>query len=103
MLRRYFFPEHIREIPAELPPTTLPLPPLEQVPSIQDPTLDARASTGADKSKEYLPSAKDTPPEDAFTIKDVVSQVEEVESKSKTGSAELKAIDSKEGPQLAKK
>ena len=98
-----FFLEHIREIPADLSPIALPLPPLEQVPSIQDPTLNARASIRADKGKETLPSAKDTSPEDALTIKDVVSQPKEAESKSKTESAKLKAADSKEGPQSPKK
>ena len=87
----------------DLPPTALPLPPPEQVPSIQDLTLDVGASIGADKGKETLPSAKDTPSEDALTIKDVVSQAKEAESKSKIGSAELKAADSNEGPKSIKK
>ena len=55
-----FFPEHIQEAPADLPSTALPLPPPKQVSNIQDPTLDAEASTGAGKGKEVLPSAKDT-------------------------------------------
>ena len=37
------------------------------------------ASIRADKGKETLPSAKDTSPEDALTIKDVVSQPKEAE------------------------
>ena len=68
-----FFPEHIRKALVDLPPLAQTLPPLEQVSSIQDPTLDAEASTEAGKGKEVLPSTKDTQSEDALTIKDVVS------------------------------
>ena len=73
LFRSIFFPEHIREAPTDLPSTALPLPPPEQVSSIQDHTLDAEASTGVGKGKEVLPSAKDTQSEDALTIKDVIS------------------------------
>ena len=73
-VEKIFFPEHIRKILVDLLSTALPLPPPEQVPSIQDPTLDVWTSTGADKGKETLSSAKDTLLEDALTIKDVVSQ-----------------------------
>ena len=93
-----FFPEHIREAPADLPSTAQPLPPPEQVSSIQDPSLDAEAFTRASKGKDVLPSAKDTQSEDAFTIMDVVSQAKAAESKSDAGDAKLKAVDSKEGP-----
>ena len=41
-----FFLEHILEAPADLPSIALPLPPPKQVSRIQDPTLDAEASTG---------------------------------------------------------
>ena len=44
-----------------------------------------------------------TLPEDALTIKDVVSQAKEAKSKSKIESAELKAADSNEGPKSIKK
>ena len=54
-----FFPEHIQEALANLPSTAQPLPPPKQVSIIQDPTLDAKASTGAGKGKEVLPLAKD--------------------------------------------
>ena len=67
--------------------------------SIQDPTLDTDASIGAGKGKEVLPSTKDTQSEDALTIKDIVSQAKQTESKSKVGAAKLKAADSKESPQ----
>ena len=97
------FPKHIREVPADLPSTALPLPPPEQVSSIQDPTLGAEASTGAGKGKEVLPSTKDTQFEDALTINDVVSQAKAAESKSKVEDAKLKAADSKEGPQPTEK
>ena len=74
-----FFPEHIREVPANLPSTALPLPPPEQVSSIQDLTLDAEASTGEGRGKEGLPPTKDAQLEDTLTIKDVVSQAKAAE------------------------
>ena len=61
-----FFPEHMQEIPVELPPTALPLPSPKQVLNLQNPTLDAGTSIGADKGKETLSSTKDTPPEDVL-------------------------------------
>jgi len=97
------FPKHIREVPANLFSTALPLPSPEQVSSIQDPTLGAEASTGAGKGKEVLPSAKDTQSEDALTIKDVVSQAKATKSKSEVEDAKLKAADSKEGPRPTEK
>ena len=98
-----FFLEQIWEAPADLPSTALPLLPPKQVSSVQDPTLNAETSTGAGKGKEALPSTEDTQFEDALTIKDVVSQTKEAESKPKAGDAKLKATDSKEDPQPIKK
>ena len=49
-----------------------------------------------------MPSTKDTQSEDAITIKDVVFQAKEAESKSKAGDAKLKAADSKESSQPTK-
>jgi len=54
-----YFPEHIREISADPSSTALPLPPLEQVPSTQDLTIDAKTSTGAYMGREGLPPASD--------------------------------------------
>ncbi|XP_030955072.1 uncharacterized protein LOC115977387 isoform X1 [Quercus lobata] len=69
-----FFPEDIQEALAELPPpTALPLPPPEQISSIQALSIDVEVSAGAGKGKKVLSSAKDTHSEDALTIKDVVS------------------------------
>nr|POF12544.1 hypothetical protein CFP56_62256 [Quercus suber] len=86
-----------RGAPKDLPPTTaLPLPPPDQVSSIQDLTVDAEGPTRARKGKEVLPSAKDPHSEDDLTIKDVVYQAKEAKLKSKDGDAKLKAI-SKEG------
>ena len=96
--------EHIREALADLLPTTaLPFPPPEQASNIQDLTVDAEISTGAGKGKEALPSDKDTHSKDALTIKDVVFQVKEAESKFEAGDAKLKATDSKKGSQPTKK
>ena len=53
---------------------------------------------GVGKGKEVLSSTKDTQSEDALTIKDVVSQAKVAKSKSEAGDAELKVVDSKEGP-----
>ena len=60
--------------------------------------LILKPSQGVGKGKEVLSSTKDTQFEDALTIKDVVSQAKVAESKSEARDAELKAVDSKEGP-----
>ena len=54
-----YFPEHLREILADPSSTALPLPPLEQVLSTQDLTIDAGTSTEAGMGKEGLPPASD--------------------------------------------
>ena len=97
-----YFPKHIREIPADPSSTALPLPPPEQVPSIQDLTLDAEASTGVGRGKEGLPPANDAQSEDTFTIRDVVSQAK-VAKKPKAGDAKSKTVNTKEDPQPTKK
>ena len=100
-----FFPEHIREVPTDLPPTTtLSLSPPEQVSSTQVLTANTEIPTGVvGKDKEVLPSAKDVPTEDSLTIKDMVSQAKVAESKSDVGDAKHKATDPEKGSQPAKK
>ena len=82
--------------------TALALAPSEQVSSIQDLTLDAKASTGVGKGKEGLPPANDAQSEDILTIRDVVSQAK-VAEKPKAGDAKSKTADTKEDPQPIKK
>ena len=68
-----FFSEDIREVPTTLlPPVTDPLPPPEQLPTIQALTPDAEVSTGARKGKEVQSPVKAKQSKDAFTIWDVV-------------------------------
>ena len=74
-----YFPEHIREIPTDPSLTALPLPSLEQVPSVQDLTLDVGTSAGAGMGKEGLPPASGAPFEDTLTIRDVISQAKVAE------------------------
>ena len=97
-----YFPEHIREIPANPSSTALPLPPLEQVPSTRDLTIDAKTSTGAGMGREGLPPASDAQPEDTLTIRDVVSQAK-VAEKPKDRDARSKTATTKEDPQSKKK
>ena len=72
-----FFPEDIREIPdsdtpaKKLPSTYMTLP-----------DTNTLGKEGVDKKAQQL--AKDKPSEDFLTIRDVVSQAKEAESKSKT-------------------
>ena len=91
-----FFQEDIREVPTMLPPpVTDPLPPPEQLPTIQAPSSDAEVSTGAGKDKKVQPSVKANQFEDTLMIQDVVSKAKDVESKSK-------AADPKEDPHQTK-
>ena len=91
-----FFPEDIWEAPTVLLPLdVLPLPPFRQISTIQALSIGTRVSTVAGKGQEVSPLVKDTHSEDAFTIKDVVSQGKDAEFKSKDGDAKLKAADSK--------
>ena len=48
--------------------------------------------------KEAQPPAKDKPSEDSFTIRDVVSQAKDAESKSKAKGAHSEAADPKKDP-----
>ena len=100
-VERLFFLEHIREISANLSSATLPLPSLEQVPNAQDLPIDIGTSTKVGTGKEGLPSASDAPPEDALTIRDVISQTI-VAEKPKDGDL-AKTATTKEDPHSKKK
>jgi len=79
-----FFLEDIREVTRKLPPPVAdPLPPLEQLPTIQAPSPDAEVSTRAGKGKEVQLPIKATHFEDTLKIKNVVSKAKDAESKSK--------------------
>lgn len=100
-----FFPEHIREAPVDLPPTTTSCnPPPAQVSNPQvlagDVGIPIRV---VGKGKEVLPSAKDIPAEDSLSIKDVVSKAKAAKSKSDVGDAKHKATDLEKGSQPTKK
>ena len=97
-----YFPEHLREILADPSSTALPLPPLEQVPSTQDLTINVRTSTGAGMGKEGLRPTSDVPSKDTLTIRDVISQAKVVE-KPKDRDARSKTPTTKEDPQPKKK
>ena len=72
-----FFPEDIREIPNSDTP-------VEKLLSAQAALLDTNTFGGEGVDKEAQQPAKDKPSEDSLTIRDVVSQAKEAESKSKT-------------------
>ena len=99
---RVYFPEHIKEIPIDPSSAALPLPPLEQIPNAQDPTIDVGTSTEAGMGKEDLPSSSDVPSEDTLTIRDVISQAKEVE-KPIDEDARSKTATTKEDPYPKKK
>ena len=91
-----FFLEDIREVPGTLPPPIAnPLPPLEQLSTIQAPSPSAEVSIGPGKGKKVQPLIKAKHSKDALTIRDVVSKAKDAESKSK-------AADPKENPHQAK-
>ena len=101
-----YYPEDIREDPTALPPPiALPLPPLEQPLTTQDPSQGIEIPTGAqkekkddvgvsrpeekakEKGKEKAKSKADAnPSEDALTIEDMVFKAKAAESKSKIDS-----------------
>ena len=68
-----FFPEDIREIPSSVPP--------EEPLSARVTTPDSLTA----EAKEVQPLAKDKSPEDALTIRDVVTQSKEVVPEPKAG------------------
>ena len=91
-----FFLEDIWEVPTTLPPSIAdPLPPPEQLSTIQAPAADAEVSIGAKKGKEVQPPIKAKHSEDALTIRNVVSKAKDAESRSK-------ATDPKEDPHQVK-
>ena len=75
-----FFPEDIREIPNLDTPAETFLP-------TQATLLDPNALGGEEADKEAQQSAKDKPSKDFLTIRDVVLQAKEAESKSRTKGA----------------
>ena len=90
-----FFLEDIREVPTTLPPPVAnPLCLLEQLPTIQVPSPDAKILTGAKKGKEVQPQTKAKHSGDDLTIRDMGSEAKDVESKSK-------AVNPKEDPHQA--
>ena len=82
------FLEDIREIPESDPPSEKLLP-------TQATHLDTNVPEGAEVDKEAQPPTKDKPFEDSLTIKDVVSQAKNAESKSKAEGAHSEATDPK--------
>ena len=101
-----YYPEDIREDTTTLPPpVALPLPPLEQSLTTQEPSQGAKIQAGAQKEKEGEVMASWTkekvkekgrekakskadanPSEDVLTIRDMVSKAKATESKSKIDS-----------------
>ena len=101
-----YYPEDIREDPTALPPPiALPLPPLEQPLTTQDPSQGTEIPTGVSKEKKgdvgvFQPKEKAkkkanekakgktdvNPSKDALTIEDMVFKAKVVESKSKIDS-----------------
>ena len=90
-----FFLKDIREIPKSFSPP-------EQLLTSQAPLPDAEVSKGAWVGKGAQSSMKVKPSEDAFTIRDVVSQAKDVEAKSKAGDVHSVAADPKKNPPQAK-
>ena len=86
-----FFPEDIWEIPKSDSPS-------EQLLLTQAPLLDAEVPEGAEVSKEALPPIMDKPSEDSLTIKDVVSQAKDAESKHKANGVHSEAADPEKDP-----
>jgi len=76
-IENFFFPEDIREIPSFDPPEELPSTPT----TVPDSTiLEVKGG-----NEEMQPSPKDTSPEDALTIRDVVAQAKEAGPKPTAG------------------
>ena len=86
-----FFLKDIQEIPESDPPS-------EQLFSAQAPLPDTKVLEGAGVHKEAQPPMKDKPSEDSLTIRDVVSQAKDTESKSKADGAHSEATDPKKYP-----
>ena len=101
---KVYYLEDIREDPTALPPpTTLPLPPLKQPLTTQDPSQGIEIPTGVQKEKKkgdagvsrpeekakgkgVQPLVDANPSEDTLTIGDMVSKAKVTESKSRVDS-----------------
>ena len=86
-----FFLEDIREN-TELDP------PPEKFLFAQAPLPDIDVPKGIEVDKEAQPPTKDKPSEGSLTIKDVVLQAKDAESKSKADGAHSEAADPKKNP-----
>ena len=86
-----FFPKDIQEIPDSNPPA-------EKLFPAQAAFLDNDVLRGGGVDKEAQPPAKDKPSEDSFTIRDVILQAKDAESKSKAKGAHFEAADPKKDP-----
>ena len=89
--KNIFFPEDIREILESDPPS-------EKLLFAQASLPDTDVPEGVEVDKEAQPPTKDKPSDDSFTIRDVVSQAKDVESKSKVDGPHSEAADPKKDP-----
>ena len=86
-----FFLEDIREIPKSDPPP-------ENLLSAQASLPHTNVLKGTGVNKEAQPPTNDKLSEDSLTIRDVVSQAKDAESKSKADGAHSEATDPKKDP-----
>ena len=86
-----FFPKDIQEISNTIPP-------FEQLPTTQAPTLNAEVSKGAGVDEEAQLLMKAKPSEDALTIRDVVSQAKDTKLKSQVEDSQSEMADPKKDP-----
>ena len=76
-IENIFFPEDIREIPGSDPP--------EELPSTPTTAPNSIIPEGKGGDEEAQPPAKDKSPEDALTIRGVVTQAKDARPKPKAG------------------
>ena len=90
-INNIFFPEDIREIADSDPPIEKLLPAQAAFP-------DSSVLGGARMDKEAQPPTKDKPSEDSLTIRNVISQAKDTESKSKDEGAHPETANPMKGP-----
>ena len=91
-----YFSKDIREVSEMFPSLVAdPLPPLEQLSTIQGPPLRVEVSTGDGKGKEVQLLTKVNQSEDNLTIKDMVLKAKDAKSKSKAGDTQSKVANPK--------
>ena len=73
-------------------------PPSEKLLSARAPLPDTDVPEGAGVDKVAQPPTKDKPSEDSLTIRDVVSQAKDAESKSKANGVHSEVVDPKKDP-----